>query len=104
MRGYLADPADKDWFVLTPATTGLLRVHVTAPDGVDIALLHDGSAKHATNKGGPGDDEEATWEVTAGTPVVVGIERKVPRGNLKEADIGGVDAPYELEAKVEDKR
>jgi serine/threonine-protein kinase len=103
MRGYLADPEDKDWFVVTPATTGLLHVHVTAPDGVDIVLLHDPSSKKTTNKGGAGDPEEASWEVTAGTPTLIGVERKVPRGNLKDADLGGFDSPYELEAKIEDK-
>src|SRR6202011_3904782 len=94
MRGYIGEPEDKDWFVVTPATTGLLRVHVTAPDGVDIALLGDGSTNHATNKGGAGEPEDATWNVTAGTSTLVGIERKLPRGNLKDADLGGFDAPY----------
>jgi hypothetical protein len=102
MRGYLGDPEDKDWFAITPATNGVLRVHVTAPDGVDIALLHDG-AKKATNKGGPGDDEEVDVEAVAGTPVLIGIERKLPRGNVKDADVGGFDSPYELKATVEDK-
>jgi serine/threonine protein kinase len=101
MRGYIGAPEDKDWFVITPATTGSMRVHITAPDGVDVVLLHDGTGKRTTKKGGPGDDEEATWEVTAGTPTLVGVERKVPRGNLKDADLGGFDAPYELTAVVE---
>ena len=101
MRGYVGAPDDKDWFVLTPATGGLLRVHVTAPDGVDIVLLHDGTGKKVTNKAGPGADEEASWEVTAGAPTVIGVERKLPRGDLKEADLGGFDAPYELKATVE---
>ena len=103
MRGYLGDAEDKDWFVIVPATTGTMRVHVTAPDGVDIALLHDGAPKRGTNKGGPGDAEETILEVSAGKPVVVGIERKVPCGNLKDADLGGFDSPYELEARMEPK-
>jgi serine/threonine-protein kinase len=102
MRGYLGDEADKDWFVVTPATDGMLRVHVTAPDGVDIALFHDGSTKR-TNKGGPGDDEEATWEVQAGKPTTIGVERKLPRANLKDANLGGFDSPYELRAAIEPK-
>jgi hypothetical protein len=101
MRGTLGEPEDKDWFVVTPATSGALRVRVTAPDGVDIALLQEGPGKRVTNKLGPGEDEEATWEVTAGKPTLVGVERKLPRGNLKDADLGGFDAPYELTATVE---
>jgi eukaryotic-like serine/threonine-protein kinase len=104
MRGYLGDPDDKDWFVVTPATTGVLRVHVTAPDGVDIALLHDGPTKRTTNKGGPGDDEEASLDVTAGKPAVIGVERRLSRANLKDANLGGFDAPYELRATVEDSK
>jgi hypothetical protein len=69
---------------------------------VDIALLHDG-AKRSTNKGGPGDDEELVLEATAGTTVLVGVERRMPRGNVKDADVGGFDSPYELRATVEDK-
>jgi serine/threonine-protein kinase len=103
VRGYLGDADDKDWFVVTPATDGVLRVHVTAPEGVDIALMHDGAPKRATNKGGPGDDEEVAFEVTGGKPTTIGIERKLPRGNLKEANLGGFDAPYELRATVEPK-
>jgi serine/threonine-protein kinase len=101
VRGYLGAPEDKDWFVVTPATAGLLRAHVTAPDGVDIVLLHDGAAKKSTNKAGPGEDEEATFDVTAGKPVVIGLERKLPRGNLKDENLGGFDSPYELRATVE---
>jgi serine/threonine-protein kinase len=101
MRGYLGDAEDKDWFVVVPATSGLLRVHVTAPDGVDIALLRDGAPKRATNRGGPGDPEETTFEATAGKPAVIGIERRVPRGNLKDADLGGFDSPYELTVTIE---
>jgi serine/threonine-protein kinase len=100
MRGYLGDEDDKDWFVVTPATDGVLRVHVTAPDGVDIVLLHDGAPKRPTNKGGPGDDEEATLEVEAGKPTTIGVERKLPRGNLKDANLGGFDSPYELSATI----
>jgi serine/threonine-protein kinase len=103
IRGYLGDADDKDWFVVVPATNGILRVHVTAPDGVDIVLLHDSAPKRATNKGGPGDAEEAALEATAGKPVVVGVERRMPRGNLKDADLGGFDSPYELTATVEPK-
>jgi eukaryotic-like serine/threonine-protein kinase len=104
MRGYLGDPDDKDWFVITPATSGLLRVHVTAPDGVDIAIVHDGANRKMTNRGGPGDAEEATFEAIEGTPVLLEVERRLPHGNLKDADLGGFDSPYELRATVEDKR
>jgi serine/threonine-protein kinase len=103
MRGYLGDEDDKDWFVVTPATDGMLRVHVTAPDGVDIVLMHDGGPKRPTNKGGPGDDEEVVFEVQAGKPTTIGVERKLGRGNLKDANLGGFDSPYELKATVEPK-
>ena len=107
MRGFIGDPEDKDFYVVTPATSGALHVHVTAPDGVDIVLLHpaagkDAASKHlTTNKVGPGEDEEATWIVTAGEPTLLGVTRKLPRGDLKDADLGGFDAPYELRAVVE---
>jgi hypothetical protein len=104
MRGYLGYPEDKDWFVVTPATSGLLRVHVTAPDGVDIAIVHDDTGRKTTNRGGPGDPEEATFEVIEGRPLLVEVERKLPKGNIKDADLGGFDSPYELRATVEDKR
>jgi hypothetical protein len=102
MRGYLGDPDDKDWFAITPATSGRLRVHVTAPDGVDIVLREDGEGKRATNKVGPGEDEEATWVVEAGKPSLVGVERKLPRGNLKDEDLAGFDSAYELRATIDD--
>jgi hypothetical protein len=55
-------------------------------------------------KVGPGEDEEATWDVTAGEPTLLGVTRKLPRGDLKDADLGGFDAPHELRATVEPPR
>jgi hypothetical protein len=47
-----------------------------------------------------GEDEDATWGVTAGEPRLVGVTRKPPRGDVKDADLGGFDAPSELRATV----
>ncbi|HEX4404272.1 MAG TPA: serine/threonine-protein kinase [Polyangia bacterium] len=102
VRGYVGAPDDKDWFAITPATSGRMRVHVTAPDGVDIVLLQDGAGRRATNKVGPGEDEEAAWAVEAGKPTLVGVERKLPPGDVKDADLGGFDSPYEVRATIED--
>jgi len=104
MRGYIGAPDDKDWFIVTPATSGRMHVLVTAPDGVDIVLLQDGEGKRATNKVGPGEDEEASWGVEAGKATRVGVERKLPPGDIKDADLGGFDSPYEVRATVDDDR
>jgi serine/threonine-protein kinase len=96
VRGYLGDEDDKDWFVVTPGASGRLHVRVTAPDGVDVTLLEDANGKHVTNKVGPGEAEEMSFEAAAGAPTLIGIQRKLPRGNLKDADLGGFDSPYEL--------
>jgi len=87
---------------VTPATSGRMHVLVTAPDGVDIVVLQDGEGKRATNKVGPGEDEEASWDVQAGMPTLVGVERKLPPGDIKDADLGGFDSPYEVRATIED--
>ncbi len=100
VRGYLGDAEDKDWFVITPGTSGRLTAEVSVPAGVDAILLHDGDKK-AVNKHGEGEDEEASWDVQAGAPALIGVARK-PLGKKQEHDeIDGTDAPYELTVKIE---
>jgi serine/threonine-protein kinase len=96
VRGYLGDEDDKDWFVVTPGASGRLHVRVAAPDGVDVALLQDAGGKHVTNQAGPGEAEETSFDAIAGAPTLIGVQRKLPRGNLKDADLGGFDSPYEI--------
>jgi serine/threonine protein kinase len=100
MRGYLGEPEDKDWFTITPATSGHLRIHVSVPAGVDAVLLHDGAGKRTTNRGGPGEDEEAVWEALAGQAALVGVAHKPLRKSAKDEDLSGLDSPYELRAEV----
>jgi hypothetical protein len=104
MRGYLGHAEDKDWFTVVPATAGTLTAHVTVPAGVDVELLPGAFGKRAVNKNGAGEDEEASVEVEAGRPVLVGLARKLPaRKDQKEAELAGLDAPYELRVEVKSK-
>ena len=100
MRGYLGGPDDKDWFVITPATTGVLRLHVTAPDGVDIVLLHDGAGK-AGDEQRPcaGAGEEGEREDGSAPHPAAGGEGQPPRPKTTEP--GGSGPPPTLKAKVE---
>jgi serine/threonine-protein kinase len=101
IRGYLGDASDKDWFVIKPATSGHLRVHVTVPAGVDVVLLPEGDGKKPFNKAGPGEDEEAVLDAEAGRPVLVGVARKAQKKSPKDDELAGLDAPYEVEVKIE---
>jgi serine/threonine-protein kinase len=103
IRGYLGHADDKDWFVVTPATSGKLNVHVSVPTGVDVVLLQAGASKKplTINKGGPGEDEEAVLDAEAGRAVLVGVARKAQKKSPKDDELAGLDAPYELEAKLE---
>ena len=101
IRGYLGHAEDKDWFAVTPATSGHVRVHVSVPAGVDVVLLQDGATKKTINKAGPGEDEEAILEAEAGRATLVGVARKPQRKSPKDDELAGLDAPYELEVTVE---
>jgi eukaryotic-like serine/threonine-protein kinase len=101
MRGYLGAAEDKDWFAITPATSGRMSVRATVPEGVDMVLLHDEAGKRTTNKAGSGEDEEVVLDVQAGRPALIGLARKLPpRRGPKEDDLAGLDASYELRAEM----
>jgi hypothetical protein len=117
MRGFLGRADDKDWFTIVPASTGPLRAHVTVPAGVDVELLLDGEGKRtvpargdkaagdvvSSNKGGPGEDEEAKVAATEGVPVRIAVARRLPRQEQKDpkaAELAGLDAPYELRVEI----
>ncbi|MDB4979267.1 MAG: serine/threonine protein kinase [Myxococcales bacterium] len=107
MRGYLGRADDIDWFTVVPATAGTLVAHVTVPAAVDVEILYGGGGKRIVNKAGAGDDEEASGDVEAGRPVLIGVARKLPRAGSKEAakdpkeaELAGLDASYELRVDV----
>jgi serine/threonine-protein kinase len=103
IRGYLGYADDKDWFAVTPATSGKLHVHVSVPAGVDVVLLQTGAGKKplTINKAGPGEDEELVTDVEAGRAALIGVARKAQKKSPKDDELAGLDAPYELEAKLE---
>jgi serine/threonine-protein kinase len=101
IRGYLGHADDKDWFAVTPATSGKLHVHVSVPAGVDVQLLQDGAGKKPINKAGAGEDEEAVLDAEAGRAALVGVARKPQKKSPKDDELAGLDAPYELEVKLE---
>ena len=115
MRGYLGDLEDKDWFAVTLLTTGKLTMHVRAPAGVDVILLHGGEttrpdSKQVVNRRGPGGDEELTLDAVAGRPILVCVARKTAlkgkadavakgeRPDAKDQAPPGLDESYELRA------
>lgn len=101
VRGYVADPEDKDWFAVTPAGDGQLVGMVTAPEGVDLVILFDDESKRIGNHGGAGREEEFSLAAQAGKRIVLGVTRKIPpKKDPKDKVISGWDKPYELRVEL----
>ena len=104
VRGYLGSGEDRDWYAITPTKTGLVMGSVNAPAGVDVIVFRDEDAKKVVNKRGAGDDEQFALEGEAGTPLFIGVARKLDgKRELKEQALQGIDDPYELILNVTDK-
>ncbi len=102
LRGYLGRADDQDWFAITVDHDGTLTGSVSAPSGVDLVLMNEPAGKRPIDKHGAGGTEEFAVEAHVGTPVLIGIARKLPPGvDAKAQPLQGLDDPYEL--KVERK-
>jgi len=101
VRGYLGRADDLDWFAITVDHDGALTGSVSAPAGVDIMLMHDPAGKRPIDRQGAGGAETFTAEAHAGTPVLIGIARKLPAGvDVKEQPLQGLDDPYEMKVDL----
>jgi len=101
VRGYLGRADDQDWFAITVDHDGPLTGAVSAPAGVDLVLMRDPAGKRPIDKHGAGGTEEFVVEAHAGTPVLIGIARKLPPGvDVKAQPLQGLDDPYELKVDV----
>jgi serine/threonine-protein kinase len=101
VRGYLGRADDQDWFALTVDRPGTLTGSVTAPAGVDLVLLRDPQGKRPIDKRGPGESEEFALDAAPGTPLLIGIVRKLPPGaDGKRDPLQGLDDPYELQVAL----
>jgi eukaryotic-like serine/threonine-protein kinase len=109
-RGYLGRADDQDWFAITLDHDSALTATVSAPAGVDLVLTRDPAdpgnfgnvgGKRPIDKHGPGGAEEVAVEAHAGTPVLIGIARKLPPNvDVKALPLQGLDDPYELKVDV----
>ena len=101
VRGYLGRADDQDWFALTANRPGTLIGTVTAPAGVDVMVLREPDGKRPIDKGGAGESEEFALPARPGTPVLIGIARKLPPGaDGKREPLQGLDDPYELKVDL----
>ncbi|HEY6477081.1 MAG TPA: hypothetical protein VI456_10900, partial [Polyangia bacterium] len=101
VRGYLGRADDQDWFALTVDRPGTLTGSVTAPAGVDVVVLRDPQGRRPIDKRGAGESEEFALAATPGTPVLIGIARKLPSGaDGKQRPLQGLDDPYELKVEL----
>ncbi len=100
-RGYLGRADDQDWFAISVAAAGAVTATVTAPAGVDVVLLREPAGKRPIDKQGVGGSEQLTVPAQPGTPVLIGIARKLPPGfDPKAAPLQGLDDPYELTVEL----
>jgi serine/threonine-protein kinase len=103
VRGYLGRADDQDWFALAADHPGTLIGTVTAPAGVDVVVLRAPDGKRPIDKRGAGESEEFALPATPGTPVLIGIARKLPPGvdGKQQSQLGqGFDDPYELKVDL----
>jgi hypothetical protein len=106
VRGYLGRADDQDWFAISAEQAGPLTATVSAPAGVDVVLLRDREGKRPDSgdpidKEGAGGSEEATLAAQPGTPLLIGVARKLaPGADPKAAALQGLDDPYELKVEV----
>jgi serine/threonine protein kinase len=101
LRGYLGRADDQDWFAITVDHDATLTGSVNAPSGVDLVLMRDPAGKRPIDKRGAGGTEEFAIAAHAGTPVLIGIARKLPPGvDVKDQPLQGLDEPYELKVDL----
>jgi hypothetical protein len=101
VRGYLGRADDRDWFEISVDHACTLTGSVSAPAGVDLVLLRDPEGKRPIDKQGAGGSEEFALLARPGTPVLIGIARKLPLGpDLREQPLQGLDDPYELKVEI----
>jgi serine/threonine protein kinase len=96
MRGYLGGAEDRDWYVISVDHKTALTGKLEAPAGVDVIVFRDEDGKKVVTKRGAGEDEQFTIEAEPGKPALVGIARKLPKGDPKEQALPGLQDPYEL--------
>ncbi len=101
VRGYLGRADDRDWFAITVDHDAPLTGSVSAAAGVDLVLMRDPEGKRPIDQHGAGGTEEFAVEAHAGTPVLIGVARKLPPGaDVKAQPLQGLDDPYELKVDV----
>jgi serine/threonine-protein kinase len=101
VRGYLGRADDQDWFAISVERSGPLTATVSAPAGVDVVLLRDPAGKRPVDEQGAGGSEEITLTGQPGTPVLIGVARKLaPGSDPKAAPLQGLDDPYELKVDL----
>ena len=63
--------------------------------------MHDPAGKRPIDMQGAGGTEEFAIEAHAGTPVLIGIGRKLPPGvDVKDQPLQGLDDPYEMKVDL----
>ncbi|HLK90104.1 MAG TPA: serine/threonine-protein kinase [Polyangia bacterium] len=104
VRGYLGRADDQDWYAISVAEPGTIVATVTAPAGVDVVLLRDPERKHPVDKQGAGGSEVISLPAQPGTPVTIGIARKLTAAaDPKAAPLQGLEDSYELKIDLSDR-
>jgi serine/threonine-protein kinase len=97
VRGYLGRADDQDWYAISVAEPGTIVATVTAPAGVDVVLLREPEGKHPIDQQGPGGSEVVSLPAQPGTPVTIGIARKLAAAaDPKASPLQGLEDSYEL--------
>ena len=96
VRGYLGGAADRDWYAISVDHKTALTGKLDAPSGVDVIVFRDEEGKKLINKNGAGGNEQFTIEAEPGKPALLGIARKLPKGDPKDQPLPGLQDPYEL--------
>jgi eukaryotic-like serine/threonine-protein kinase len=96
VRGYLGGAGDRDWYAISVDHKTALSGKLDAPSGVDVIVFRDEDGKKLINKNGAGGNEQFTLDAEPGKPALLGIARKLSKGDPKEQPLPGLEDPYEL--------